>query len=302
MKLKTHVIRSLTPDKKTKRHYDGGGLYLEVRTTGNKFWRWKYRFEGKEKLLSFGQYPTVSLKEARLRRDKAALTLAEGIDPGFTQKRARSPLTFREVAEDWLSKQTQWKPNHHRTVVGRLNNDVYNTLGDRPIDDLQPIDFLHTLRLIEARGAHVTAHKVKGICGQICRYAVASCIIPSDPTRDLKGALTPPKRNHFAAFTTKEEAGALMGVIKGYNGFFVTKCALLMTAYTFTRQGELRHAEWSEVDLSERQWIIPAHKMKMKREHIVPLSDQVMELLLELRKVSGQGSTFSRHYAQTKSP
>lgn len=289
MKLKTHVIRSLTPDKKTKRHYDGGGLYLEVRTTGNKFWRWKYRFEGKEKLLSFGQYPTVSIKEARLCRDKAALTLAEGIDPGFTQKRARSPLTFREVAEDWLSKQTQWKPNHRRTVVGRLNNDVYNTLGDRPIDDLQPIDFLHALRHIEARGAHVTAHKVKGICGQICRYAVASCIIPSDPTRDLKGALTPPKRNHFAAFTTKEEAGALMGVIKGYNGFFVTKCALLMTAYTFTRQGELRHAEWSEVDLSERQWIIPAHKMKMKREHIVPLSNQVMELLLELRKVSGQG-------------
>ena len=290
MKLTDIAIRALEPDARTKKYFDGNGLYLEVTPSGSKYWRWKYRFEGKEKRLALGVYPKVSLKEVRLLQKSASILLREGTDPAAQKKEKQAPvITFRHVAEEWLAKQHQWKPNHRRTVVGRLNNDVYNTLGDRPIDDLQPIDFLHTLRHIEARGAHVTAHKVKGICGQICRYAVASCIIPSDPTRDLKGALTPPKRNHFAAFTTKEEAGALMRVIKGYNGFFVTKCALLMTAYTFTRQGELRHAEWSEVDLSERQWIVPAHKMKMKREHIVPLSGQVMELLLDLRKVSGQG-------------
>lgn len=282
-------IRSLKPQAKSKRYFDGNGLYLEVRKNGSKYWRWKYRFNGKEKLLAFGVYPEVTLRIARTKRDEARQLLSTGIDPAAVKKEEKQAPTFREIAEQWLARQTHWAQNHRRTVVLRLHKDIYNTIGSTQITELQPIDFLTALRRIESRGSHVTAHKVKGVCSQICRFAVAACIIPSDPTRDLKGALTTPTHGKFSAFTTPKQAGEVMRAMRSYNGYVVSKFALLLTAYTFPRQKELRHAEWDEIDLKNKLWKIPAEKMKMKREHVVPLSTQSLDLILRLRTITGTG-------------
>lgn len=178
-------IRSLKPQAKTKRYFDGNGLYLEVRKNGSKYWRWKYRYEGKEKLLAFGVYSQVTLKTARLKRDEARSTLLSGADPAAIKDEEKTAPTFREIAEQWLARQTHWAENHRRTVVLRLHKDIYNTIGSTQITELQPINFLKALRKIESRGSHVTAHKVKGVCSQICRFAVAACIIPSAPYHSL---------------------------------------------------------------------------------------------------------------------
>jgi integrase len=282
-------IRNLKPEAKTKRYFDGHGLYLKVRKNGSKYWRWKYRFGGKEKLLAFGVYPTVTLKAARFKRDDARRTLLSGADSAIVKNQQTTAPTFQAIAEQWLARQTHWAANHRRTVVLRLHKAIYNTIGSVPITELQPIDFLTALRRIESRGSHVTAHKVKGVCSQICRFAVAACIIPSDPTRDLKGALTTPTHGKFSAFTTPQQAGEVMRALRSYNGYVVSKFALLLTAYTFPRQKELRHAEWTEIDLQRALWIAPAEKMKMKREHVVPLSTQSLDLIRTLQTVTGGG-------------
>ena len=292
MPLTAKDVENAPPKKKSYRLTDGRGLYLEVRPNGSKYWRYKFRFEGKEKLLALGVYPAVKLIEARNLHHDAWMKVRAGINP-IEEKRAAAAKafgpTFGAVADEWLNKQQQWKENHRRTVVGRLNNDVLPTLGNRMITDLQPIDVLNMLKKIEARGAHASAIKVKGICSQIFRYAVSSCIISSDITRDLAGALTTPKRGHFAAITSATEAGALMRAIKGFNGYAITKHALLLTAYAFPRQGELRNAEWSELDLKEKRWIVPATKTKMKRDHLIPLSRQALTVLDELYNITGEG-------------
>lgn len=292
MPLTAKDVEHATPKNKTYRLTDGRGLYLEVRPNGSKYWRYKFRFEGKEKLLALGVYPRVKLIEARHLHHDAWLKVRNGINP-IEEKRVAATKTtgptFEAVANEWLEKQQQWKENHRRTVVGRLNNDVLPALGKRMISELQPIDVLNMLKKIEARGAHATAIKVKGICSQIFRYAVSSCIITSDITRDLAGALTTPERKHFAAITTVNEAGALMRAIRGLNGFAITKHALLLTAYTFPRQGELRHAEWPEVDFKNKRWVIPSIKTKMKRDHLVPLSRQALTVLEELHDITSEG-------------
>lgn len=203
-------IRSLKTEAKNKRYFDGHGLYLEVRKNGSKYWRLKYRFDGKEKLLAFGVDPDVSLKITRLKHYEARKTLLAGTDPATAKSGKSTVPTFREIAEQWLARQTHWAANHRRTVVLRLHKDIYSTIGATPITKLQPIHFLNALRRIESRGSHVTAHKVKGVCSQICRFAVAACIIKSDPTRYLKGALTTPTHGKFSAFTTPAQAGEVM--------------------------------------------------------------------------------------------
>lgn len=296
MKLTDTQIRKIKPQDTTKRYFDGGGLYLEVRTNGSRYWRYKYRFQGKEKLLAIGVYPDVSLKDARTARANAAALLDKGLDPSTEKATGRritvepGAATFEQVAREWMDLQRDgWAPAHYRTVVQRLEGNVFPHIGQRPIADVQPIEVLDTIKVMEARGVRVSAHKTMSICSMIFRYAVSACIIPSDPTRDLRGALAPATRGQFAAITTRAGAGQLMRAIRGFEGFSLTRCMLLLHAYTFCRPGEIRGAEWAEIDIDAALWTIPAERMKGKREHLVPLSRQALEVLKAARPISGHG-------------
>jgi integrase len=275
-----------------KRYHDSGGLYLEASRAGGKYWRWKYFFEGREKRLSFGAWPEVSLKEARNRRDDARRTLQGGVDPAPVKKSAHGPAraTFREVAEEWRAKMgNTWAANHAVTVKGRLELDVYPAFGDSPIADIEPRDVLAMLRAIEERRAFETARRVLGFCSMIFRYAVPSGLVASDPCRDLRGALVPFKRGQHAALTRPQEVAGLMRAIDDYKGSAVVRAALRFSALTMCRPGEIRHAEWGEVDIDGALWTIPAEKMKARAEHRVPLSRQALEVLASIRLLTGRG-------------
>lgn len=295
------TLRAIKPSGKIERFYDSLGLYLELSKAGGKLWRWKYRFEGKEKRLSFGRWPDVSLKEAREKRDQARKKVREGMDPGAATKK-KAPAcpdarTFESVAREWVADRLPvWSQRHAETVVDRLVTNVYPEIGNVPVAALGAGDVLRLVKKIEARGAKEVARRVLGICSLIFRYAVALQLVPSDPCRDLSGALAPRVKSHFAALTTREEAGELMRRIDEYQGTAVVRAALLFSALTFCRPGPIRHAEWEEIDFSGRQWIIPAAKMKLTREmklrkepHLVPLATQAVDLLAKLHHFTGRG-------------
>lgn len=295
------TLRAIKPSGKIERFYDSLGLYLELSKAGGKLWRWKYRFEGKEKRLSFGHWPDVSLKEAREKRDEARKKVREGMDPGAaTRKKAPAcpdARTFESVAREWVADRLPvWSQRHAETVVDRLVANVYPEIGNVPVAALTAGDVLRLVKKIEARGAKEVARRVLGICSLIFRYAVALQLVPSDPCRDLSGALAPRVKSHFAALTTQDEAGELMRRIDEYQGTAVVRAALLFSALTFCRPGPIRHAEWEEIDFSGRQWIIPAAKMKLTREmklrkepHLVPLATQAVDLLAKLHHFTGRG-------------
>ena len=249
---------------------DGQGLYLQVTPSGSKLWRFKYFFGGKEKLLAFGSYPEISLLDAREKRDAARKQVANGVDPGEIRKAqkevkiASADNAFEVVAREWHSKFSgRWSPSHAVTTIERLERDAFPVMGTRPIAEIKAPELLTMLQRIESRGALETAHRVRTICGQIFRYAVATGRADRDPAADLKGALPPYKKSHRAALTDPKDAAALLRAIDGYQGSFVVKCALQLAAMFFVRPGELRTAEWSEIDLNAGIWSIPAEKMKM---------------------------------------
>ena len=278
-------IKSIKPTEKTRRFFDGGGLYLEVTKAGSKYWRWKYRIDGKEKRLAFGVWPEVSLREARDKRDECRAKLRAGEDPGEKKEKGAK---FEAIAEAWRKNMGNvWSESHATTVKGRLKLDVYPYIGERPIANISPQDMLTVLRRIENRKAYETASRVMGICSQIFRYGVATGAVTSDPCRDLRGALVPYKKGQFAAITDPEEAGKLMVAIENYKGSGVVRAALKFSALTFCRPGEIRNAEWAEVDMDEATWTIPAPKMKARREHTVPLSTQALDVLREIRPLTG---------------
>lgn len=280
-------LRAIRPDGTITRFYDQMGLYLEVSKAGRKSWRFKYRFAGKEKRLTLGAWPEVSLKEARARRDEARAKLRQGNDPAPGKEAGG---LFQEVAQAWSANMGHvWSASHAATVQGRLARDVYPALGRRPVRLITPQEVLVMLRAIEARQAFETAHRVLGMCSMIFRYAVAVGLVDSDPCRDLRGALVPYQKGQFAALTTPCEAGALMRSIEGYRGSGVVRAALVFSALTFCRPGEIRQAEWKEVDFDRREWIIPAEKMKMRQAHRVPLSRQALEVLVNIRPLTGDG-------------
>jgi len=283
--------------KKKEKPYkltDGQGLYLQVTTSGGKLWRFKYRFDDKEKLLAFGTYPEISLAEAREKREAARKLVANGIDPGEIRKaekeaRARPDNTFEIVAREWHVKfSPRWSPVHADTVIKRLERDAFPWIGARPIAEIKAPELLAVLRRVESRGALETAHRVKTICGQVFRYAVATGRAERDMAADLKGALPPATKSHLAAVTDPKEVVGLLRAIDGYQGSFVVKCALQLAGLFFVRPGELRNAEWSEFDLEAGIWSIPAEKMKMKQPHIVPLSSQAVEVLKSLQPLTGR--------------
>lgn len=287
-------VRTAKPKEKPYKLTDGEGLFLLVTPAGGKWWRFKYRFAGKEKLLSFGTYPEVSLSDARDKRTEARRQVAAGIDPGSVRKAERlagndrAANSFEVVAREWHSRQkTIWSEGHTIRTLQRLEKDVFPYMGARPIAEITPPELLAVLRRIESRGANETAHRARFVCGQVFRFAVVTGRAQRDPAADLRGALTPLKGSHHAAFTDPKDVAPLLRAIDGYQGSFVVKCALQLAPLVFVRPGELRKAEWAEIDFESEQWCIPAEKMKMQQAHLVPLSKQAIAILKELLPLTG---------------
>jgi len=294
MPLTDMKVLKVKPQKKQITLFDGRGLFLLVTPHGGKLWRFKYRYEGKEKLLALGAYPEISLSDARQRREEARTQIAHGIDPGAVRKAQKEAETtgketFEVIAREWHTKfSPTWTQGHSDTIMSRLKRDLFPWIGARPINALKAPELLSVLRRVEARGALETAHRIRTIAGQVFRYAVATGRAERDPSADLKGALPQPREKHLAAITDPKEVAPLLRALDGYSGHFVVKCALRLAPLFFVRPGELRNAEWAEIDIEEAVWNIPAHKMKMKQAHLVPLCRQAAEILTELKEFTGK--------------
>lgn len=295
MPLTDTAIKGAKPNLKPLKMFDGGGLFLLIAPSGGKWWRLKYRRpDGKENLLSLGTYPDVSLRAARGKRDALRKLLAADIDPSTQRKAEKAALSsengFEAVALEWQAKfSSKWSPDHAERVRRRLELYLFPYIGSRPIGKITAPEFLGVLRRIEARGTLETAHRAMQNAGQVFRYAVATARAERDPTADLRGALAPVRETHFASITNPAAIGHLMRDLAGYQGAFVTQCALRLAPLVFVRPGELRCAEWSEIDLDAAEWRIPAERMKARVLHIVPLSKQAVEILHELYALTGRG-------------
>ena len=277
---------------KRYRLFDSQGLYIEVAPSGGKWWRLKYRILGKEKRLSLGVYPEVSLKDAREKRDQARRSLSEGADPIEARKlqSIADGTSFEAVAREWFIKFAPgWSESHANRILRRLENDVFPWLGSRSIDQIDPPELLKVVRRIESRGALETAHRAIRNCGQVFRYAVATGRAERDPTTDLNGALPPARSRHYPTITDPEAIGDLLRAIDGYQGSPITRAALRLAPLVFVRPGELRHAEWPDINLKSAEWRIPPEKMKHRRIHLVPLSRQAITILKELQPLTGHG-------------
>ncbi|WP_075257042.1 tyrosine-type recombinase/integrase [Herbaspirillum camelliae] len=294
--LKDLQVKNAKPKDKSYKLADGGGLYLLVTPTGSKGWRLKYLFLGKEKLISLGTYPEVSLQEARKRRDSNKELVSDGVDPSDNRKAAklagveRAANNFEAIAREWLAKhKEEWAKTHYEKIVGRLENDVFPYLGKKPISGITTSELLSVIRKIESRGVLETAHRALANCGQVFRYAVATGRTERDPTGDLRGALASVKsrRTHFAAVTEPKEVGSLLRSLYGYDGTPTVCAALRLAPLLFVRPGELRAAEWAHIDLDAAEWRYIV--TKTNTQHIVPLPSQAVEILKDLQPLTGSG-------------
>ncbi len=292
-KLTNTQVKNAKQQSKPYKLSDGDGMYLFV-TKAGKYFRYDYRFLGSRKTLALGVYPAVTLKKARKRLAEAREKLEEGIDPGHLRKMTKASKfeaaenCFEKFALEWFAKQN-WTEGHARTVKSRLSNNILPYIGDRPVNEITAQDVLTVCQRVEDRGAIETAHRIKTICSQVFRYCVASGLIKGDPCRDLRQALTPASPKRMATITEPEKIGDLMRAIHGYKGAAVTRAALLLAPLVFVRPGELRKAEWEELDFDSAQWKIPAEKMKMRQPHIVPLSKQAFSIIKDLQPLTGNG-------------
>jgi integrase len=294
MPLTDTIARNAKPAAKTVRMFDRDGLYLEVSPRGGKWWRLKYRYAGKEKRVSLGVYPEVNLKKARARTIEARQLLDAGVDPSENRRAAKAAQvqgaanSFEVVAREWIDQQMKsWVKGHGERILTRFERDIFPWIGARPIADLTPPELLTTVRRIEKRGALETAHRALGNCGQVFRYAIATGRAKRDPTGDLRDALPAVRPTHFAAITDPKRVGALMRAIDGYEGSLTVRCALRLAALVFVRPGELRHAQWSAMDLDGGEWRYTV--TKTNTPHIVPLSSQAVAILRELKPLTGRG-------------
>ncbi|MBS3929052.1 MAG: tyrosine-type recombinase/integrase [Sphingomonadales bacterium] len=297
MALTDVAIRNAKPGTKPVKLSDGGGMFLLVSPAGGKLWRLKYRIEGREKLLAIGAYPEIGLGAARKRREEARALIAQGKDPSREKQRdkVRSRIqaadTFTAIADEYCSKRRRdgekgWSPataTRSEYLLSLLNPGI----GRLAIAEIEPADVLAAIRKIEAKGNLESARRTLQLASAVFRFAVATARLASDPTRDLRGALTAPTVTHYGAITDASRVSELLRAIDGYEGQGMTKLALQLAPHVFVRPGELRHAEWSEIDLDAALWTIPAGKMKMRRPHVVPLSHQAVELFREVRTASG---------------
>ncbi|MEG1051123.1 MAG: integrase arm-type DNA-binding domain-containing protein, partial [Janthinobacterium sp.] len=271
------------------------GMYLLVTRTG-KYWRLNYRHAGKQKTLALGVYPRVSLAQARRKAEDARKALAEGIDPNAVKRaqkaeqRSAALNTFDKLARQWLlTIQRNGSASTQKKVGNWLEGDVIPYLGKMPLNTIRPRDVLRVVQRVEARGAIDSAHRIKQLCGQVLRFGVAMDLVERDVTADLKGALTPVPRTHYPALTEPGDVAPLLRAIYGYHGHVTAVAALKLAPMLFVRPGELRAAEWSEIHLDAAEWRIPARKMKMQLEHLVPLPTQAVAILRALQPVTGEG-------------
>ena len=288
-------VRGAKPRECDYKLTDYDGLHLLVRPTGSKLWRLAYRFGGKQKLLALGAYPTVTLAEARERRDEARKLVAKGTDPGLQRRlekitAAAGGNSFREVAEELLDKQVREGRAEATLKKNRwLLVPAFETFGDRPIGEVMAPELLHALRKFEQRGRYESAKRLRTVAGMVFRYAIATGRATRDISLDLRGALTTPPVKHRAAITDPKAVGALLRAIDGYAGQPTTRMALQLSALLFVRPGELRHARWQEFELSEAVWRIPAETMKMDRPHRVPLARQSIAIIQGVHEITGKG-------------
>ncbi|MGX4746118.1 tyrosine-type recombinase/integrase [Providencia rettgeri] len=293
MKLTVKQIDSSKPKEKDYKLSDGGGLYLLVKTNGGKYWRLKYRIDGKEKLLAIGIYPTVTLADARRKRDDAKRLLADGIDPNQQRKEQKqaskidSVNTFKNIALEWYEgRKDRWSVGYRDDMMDAFEKDVFPYIGNRPIAEIKPMELLEVLSIMEKRGATEKLKKVRQRCGEVWKYAIITGRAEYNPAPDLASAFVPHKREHYAHLSVSELPEFLSSIDK-YMGSQIVRVALRVLILTGVRPGELRKAEWSEINFDTKVWEIPAEKMKMRRPHIVPLSEQVIDLLKQIHPISG---------------
>jgi integrase len=286
-------IKQAKPQEKEYMLHDDRGLYLLVKPAGGKYWRLRYWQNSKETKMSLGVYPTVTLKEAREKRNELRKGISNGIDPKEAQRTTQNQPQelFEEITNEWFFKKVKSvrAESHYSKVWSRVERFVLPVFGKRSIRDITASEILMLLRRLEDRGIIDTAHRVMNYCSQIFRYAVATGRAERDPTADLRGALQPLKSKHRAAITDPVKIQQLLRAMDAFDGTYIVKCGLWFSAYTFVRPGEVRHAEWKEFDLEGAEWKIPSEKIKMKRPHIVPLAKQVIELLKSLKLMTGHG-------------
>lgn len=297
MALTDIAIRNAKPGPKAAKLADGGGMFLLVTPAGGKLWRLKYRIDGREKLLAIGAYPEIGLSTARKLREDARALIALGRDPSREKQRdkvksrLRAENTFAAVAAEYCTKRRRdgekaWAPataSRSEYLLSQLNASI----GRLPINEIEPADVLAAIRKIESKGNLESARRTLQFASSVFRYAVATARLGSDPTRDLRGALTAPTVTHYGAITKAARVGELLRAIDGYEGQGLTKLAMQIAPHVFVRPGELRHANWSEIDLEAKLWTIPAEKMKMRKAHHIPLSGQARDLFREVRSITG---------------
>lgn len=296
MTLSDATIRAAKPAERPYKLSDSGGLFLWVAPTGSRLWRMKYRVDGREKLLSIGAYPAITLAKAREKREQAKALLADGIDPSRHKQEMKREAeiaasnTFRIIGDELVEKLRR-EGRKEITLAKKvwLLSFAYGDFGNRAITDISAADVLETLRRVESRGNHHSATRLRSTIGSVFRYAIATARAENDPTFALRGALTTPKVTHRAAITDEKALGGLLRAIEDYQGQPTTKAALQLMALLFSRPGELRGAEWSEFDLEKAVWTIPASRMKMRRTHKMPLSTQALVILRELHRLTGKG-------------
>ncbi len=294
MPLTDAAVRNAKPKESPYSVADGAGLSLLVQPSGGKWWRFRYRFFDKQKMLSLGTYPDIGLREARSQRDAARKLLTEGIDPGEKRKEEKAERelqlvnTFEAVTREWAGKKAStWTPAYGERLIRRFEHDVFPLIGARPIADIRPKELLSMLRKIEARGALETAHRARSECGQVFRYAIATDRAERDIAADLVGALELKKVKHFAAVTEPAKVAVLLRTIDNYQGSAVVRAALRLNALLFVRPGELRHAQWADIDFEAAEWRYTT--TKTRTDHVVPLASQALAILAELKPLTGSG-------------
>ncbi|NCH98127.1 tyrosine-type recombinase/integrase [Cronobacter dublinensis] len=294
MKLNARQVDAAKPREKAYKLADGAGLYLEVVPSGSRYWRMKYRFNGKEKRMAFGVYPAVSLAQARALRDEAKKKLAEGIDPSFAKKEEKLVRdvqlnnTFQAVALEWHgTKVSRWSEGYASDILEAFNKDIFPYIGQQPVNEIKPLVLLNVLRRMESRGATEKAKKVRQRCSEVFRYAIVTGRAEYNPAADLTSAMSGHESKHYP-FLTVEELPDFFKALSGYTGSPLVVLAARLLILTGVRTGELRGAFWSEFDFEKAVWEIPAERMKMKRPHLVPLSTQALEIVQQLKVMSGQ--------------
>lgn len=290
MPLTDKQIRALKPEKTRKKYFDGGGLYLEVDPSGSKWWRLKYRFREKDRRISVGVYPEVSLKEARETARLMREDLRAGIDPAEKKKGGRiREKTFENVAEEWFDKQSAlWTEKHAIKIKSFLESKVYSALGKKLVTEIEAPEVLDLCRLIEQATSAYMSHVILSLISRVMRFGVACGYVRSDPCRDLQDALTPHREKHMAAIIDPAQVGLLALRIDGYSGHYTTRGAMQIMLLCMCRTIEARGARWEEIDFEGEIWRIPAERMKMRREHLIPLSRQALKIFADLHNLTGR--------------